>query len=66
MEPVVKYSFKFVRNLGNFQSAHIEVGIEDSPRGTENVEQAYYRIKEFVESKVVESVKEVNEDLANG
>lgn len=60
---VVKYSVKFVRNLGNYETMHIEVGIEDQTREGETVPVAYDRIKNFVEKKVMQEVVDMEKQL---
>ena len=61
---VVKVSLKFVRNLGNYESMHVELGVEDWVRDTDaNTDAAMNRVFEFVESKLVEKVNEMEKDL---
>lgn len=64
-DTVVKFSAKIVKNLGNFESVHVDAGIEDSPLEGETAQQAFNRIKEFVERNLVESVNEYVKDLKN-
>lgn len=59
----VKVELKFVRNLGNYESIHVDVGVEDQVRPGENVEQATERVYQFVESKLAEKVAKITEDL---
>jgi hypothetical protein len=59
----VRVGLKFVRNLGNYESVHIDVGVEDEVRQGETVGQATDRVYTFVESKLAEKVKQVTEDL---
>ena len=56
---VVKYGLKFVRNMKNFESLHIEIGVEDGIRGDENVAKAFERVKGFVESRLFEEIERV-------
>lgn len=60
---VVKYSAKFVRNLGNYESLHVDIGLEDGIRGDETVKEAYNRIKRFVESRVIQEIKELESEI---
>lgn len=60
---VVKYSAKFVRNMGNFESLHLEIGVEDGKRGDETAAEAYNRIKDFVESRLLDEVDQVEKDI---
>jgi hypothetical protein len=60
----VRVALKFVRNLGNYESIHIELGVEDYVRDTEaNVDIAMDRVYTYVENKLMEKVKEIEEDL---
>jgi hypothetical protein len=61
----VRIGLKFVRNLGNYESIHIDVGVEDQVRQGENVDQAAERVYAFVESKLAEKVKSVTEALSD-
>lgn len=60
----VRVGLKFVRNLGNYESVHVDVGIEDDVRANETVSQAMDRVYNFVESQLVERVQEIEEDLS--
>jgi len=63
---VVKVNLKFVRNLGNYESVHVELGVEDFVRESdENTGAAMDRVYKFVESKVVEKVAEIEKELKN-
>ena len=57
----VDQSFKI--NLGNYQTMDIHIGIEDSPRNGENVNQAFERVYTFVQQKLVEKVAESEQAL---
>ena len=61
---VVKVNLKFVRNLGNYESVHVELGVEDFVRESdENTSAAMDRVYKFVEAKVVEKVAEIEKEL---
>ena len=61
---VVKVNLKFVRNLGNYESMHVELGVEDWVRDTDaNTDAAMNRVFEFVETKLIEKVTELEKDL---
>jgi hypothetical protein len=51
----------YTLNLGNFQSLRIDFGVEDHLRKSETVEEGFNRVYEFVESKLIEKVKEAQE-----
>lgn len=55
---------KFVRNLGNYENIHVDVGVEDNVRQGENVSQAMDRVYEFVEDQLIQRVQEIEADLS--
>lgn len=59
----VRVGLKFVRNLGNYESIHVDIGVEDFVRSGESVDSAVERVYAFVESKLEEKVKEIEADL---
>jgi hypothetical protein len=60
----VKVDLSFTRNLGNYESIKIGVGVEDDLRDGENV--ATERVYKFVEDKLIEKTREVEEELKRG
>ncbi len=54
---------KFVRNLGNYESVHVDIGVEDYVRQNESVDSAVDRVYAFVEGKLAEKVREIEADL---
>jgi hypothetical protein len=65
-ETKVKVDLSFTRNLGNYESIKIGIGVEDNVRDGENVETATERVYRFVESKLIEKTNEVEEELKGG
>ncbi len=63
MTTVVKIDLSFTRNLGNFESIKIGVGVEDSVRDGETVNDATERVYKFVEDKLIEKTNEVEKEL---
>ena len=61
----VKIELQFTRNLGNYESLKISVGIEDFQRAGETVDEATNRVYTFVEKKLMEKVAEIEEELGN-
>ena len=60
----VRVGLKFVRNLGNYESIHIDLGVEDYVRPDDgNVDAAMNRVYAFVEKKLVEKVAEIEAEL---
>ena len=62
----VKVDLSFTRNLGNYESIKIGVGVEDDLRLGENVEYATERVYKFVEEKLIQKTREVEEELKRG
>lgn len=65
-ETRVKVDLSFTRNLGNYESIKIGIGVEDDIRSGENVDSATERVYAFVESKLIEKTREVEEELKRG
>lgn len=65
-ETRVKVDLSFTRNLGNYESIRINVGVEDDVRKGENVETATERVYDFVENKLIQKVREVEKELNSG
>jgi hypothetical protein len=62
----VKIDLSFTRNLGNYESIKIGIGIEDIVRSGETVNAATERVYKFVEEKLIEKTREVEEELKGG
>lgn len=60
----VTVTLGYTLNLGNFESLRVDLGITDSRRDGENIEQAFERVYEFVEAKLGEKVKEAKGEIA--
>jgi hypothetical protein len=59
----VKVGLKFVRNLGNYESLHLDLGVDDYVRSGETVSDAMDRVYAFVEEQLVNRMQEVEADL---
>ncbi len=66
MTTKVKIDLSFTRNLGNYESIKIGIGVEDDVRVGENVDSATERVYKFVEEKLIEKTREVEEELKGG
>ncbi len=66
MTTKVKVDLSFTRNLGNYESIKIGVGVEDDVRQGETVDSATERVYAFVESKLIQKTAEVEEELKSG
>ena len=62
----VKVELQQTRNLGNYESIKVLIGVEDFVRDKENTNQATDRIYKFVEDKLVEKMGEIEADLKKG
>ena len=62
----VKVDLSFTRNLGNYESIKIGIGVEDDLRLGETVDSATERVYKFVEDKLIEKTREVEEELKSG
>lgn len=60
----VSVTLGYTLNLGNFESLRVDLGIIDSRRDGENVEQAFDRVYAFVEQKLTEKVREAKGEIA--
>jgi hypothetical protein len=61
----VTVSLGFTKNLGNFESLRVDIGIQDFVRQGENTSQATDRIYAFVESKLIEKQEEIAKEIGN-
>jgi hypothetical protein len=59
----VKVELSFTRNLGNYESIKINIGVEDFQREGEHIDDATNRVYNFVEKKLMEKVNEIEEEL---
>jgi hypothetical protein len=60
---IVKIDLHFTRNLGNYESLKVGIGIEDFQRPGETIDEATNRVYNFVENKLMEKVNEIEEEL---
>ena len=66
MDTKVKVDLSFTRNLGNYESIKIGIGVEDHVRQGETVDSATERVYAFVEDKLIQKTREVEEELKGG
>jgi len=59
----INVTLGYTLNLGNFQSLRIDLGIEDSRRDGETIDEAFNRVYSFVESKLAEKVNESKDEI---
>lgn len=59
----INVTLGYTLNLGNFQSLRIDLGIEDSRREGETVDEAFNRVYSFTETKLIEKINEAKEEV---
>jgi hypothetical protein len=59
----VRVELQFTKNLGNYESLKVSIGIEDFKRDHETIDEATNRVYTFVENKVIEKVNEITDEL---
>jgi hypothetical protein len=62
-ETKVNVTLGYTLNLGNFQSLRIDLGVVDSRREGETINEAFERVYSFVEQKLTEKVNESKSEL---
>ena len=60
----VTVTLGYTLNLGNFQSLRIDLGVTDSRRDGENVDQAFERVYKFVEDKLTDKINEAKAEIS--
>lgn len=59
----VSVTLGYTLNLGNFQSLRVDLGVVDSRRDGENINDAFERVYKFVEDKLTEKVNEAEAEI---
>jgi len=62
-ETKVSVTLGYTLNLGNFQSLRLDLGIVDSRKNGENINQAFERVYKFVEDKLTEKINEAKSEI---
>lgn len=62
-QTTVKVELHFTKNLGNYESLRIGIGVDDFVRAGENTDTATDRVYKFVEDKLMEKVHEIEKEL---
>lgn len=62
----VRVDLQYTKNLGNFESLRVAIGVEDFLRNNETVDEATERVYNFVEKKLEEKLLDIAEDLKSG
>ena len=59
----VNVTLGYTLNLGNFQSLRLDLGVVDSKRDGETVDEAFERVYKFVEDKLTDKINEAKVEL---
>jgi len=59
----VNVTLGYTLNLGNFQSLRLDIGVVDSRRDNETVNEAFERVYGFVEAKLAEKINEAKAEI---
>jgi hypothetical protein len=59
----VNVTLGYTLNLGNFQSLRLDIGVVDSRRDSETVNEAFERVYSFVETKLAEKINEAKSEI---
>ena len=59
----INVTLGYTLNLGNFQSLRIDLGVVDSRRDGESINDAFERVYAFVEGKLTEKVNESKDEI---
>ena len=59
----VRIDLQYTRNLGNYESVKVSIGVEDFVRDGETPSSATDRVYKFVESKLLEKTAEIESEL---
>jgi hypothetical protein len=59
----VNVTLGYTLNLGNFQSLRIDLGVVDSRRDGETIDDAFTRVYSFVENKLIAKVNEAKTEV---
>jgi hypothetical protein len=59
----VSVTLGYTLNLGNFQSLRLDLGVVDTRRNGETVDQAFERVYKFVEDKLTDKINEAKAEI---
>lgn len=59
----IEVSLGFTRNMGNFESLRIDLGLGDYPREGESVDDAYERVYSKIEEQLLQRVEQATREL---
>jgi hypothetical protein len=59
----VKVNLGWTRNMGDFNSMRVDIGVEDDVRDGETIDDATNRVYSYIEDKLMEKVEETEKEL---
>ena len=59
----INVTLGYTLNLGNFQSLRLDLGVVDSKRDGENIDDAFNSVYKFVEDKLTEKIQEAKSEI---
>lgn len=62
-ETRVNITLGYTLNLGNFQSLRIDLGVQDSRREGETINDAFDRVYSFVEDRLTDKLNEAKAEI---
>jgi len=62
----VQVSLGYTVNMGDFESARIDIGVSSDPREGETVDQTFNRVYNYVEARLEEKVSDQRGETSNG
>jgi hypothetical protein len=63
-ETKVNVTLGYTLNLGNFQSLRLDLGVTDSRKEGETVNDAFERVYKFVEDKLTSKIQEAEKAIS--
>ena len=60
----VSVTLGYTLNLGNFQSLRLDLGIVESRKNGETIDQAFERVYKFVEDKLTDKIQEAKSEIS--
>lgn len=59
----VTVSVGYTRNMGNFESLRVDIGVSDSARAGENVKATFDRVYAFAEKELLDKVIDTEQSI---
>ncbi len=59
----IKVDLGWTRNMGDFNSMRVDIGVEDDLRDGENIDTGFARVYGYIEGKLMEKVEETEKEI---